>query len=127
MPILSGEEIPIQEDELDNIAMKAFLKTLEILGGPRKLILYRNLTWVPSLIEACYAVVLRDRYMKTETEIAEFLGLTKQTVRNILKADPDIVLDILEDEFKKKELKTHVAGGLAKLAYRKIKEELESK
>uniref|UniRef100_A0A7C3RJE0 Regulatory domain protein n=1 Tax=Dictyoglomus thermophilum TaxID=14 RepID=A0A7C3RJE0_DICTH len=127
MPILSGEDIPLQEDELDNIAMKTFLKTLEILGGPRKLILFRNLTWVPSLIEACYAVVLRDRYMKTETEIAEFLGLTKQTVRNILKADPDIVLDILEDEFKKKELKTHVAGGLAKLAYRKIKEDLEIK
>lgn len=124
MPIISGEDLPIKENELDEIAMKTFSKTLDILGGPRKLILYRNLTWVPSLIEACYAVILRDRYMKTEAEIAEFLGLTKQTVRNILKADPDVVLDVLEDELKKKEIKTHVAGGLAKLAYKKIKEEL---
>ncbi len=124
MPILSGNEIPIKENELDEIAIKTFLRTLEILGGPRKLILYRNLTWVPTLIEACYSVVLRDRYMKTETEIAEFLGLTKQTIRNILKSDPDVVLDILEDEMKKKEIRTHVAGGLAKLAYKKIKEEL---
>lgn len=124
MPILSGDELSVKEDELDNLAMKTFLKTLDILGGPRKLILYRNLTWVPSLIEACYAVILRDRYMKTEAEIAEFLGLTKQTVRNILKADPDVILDILEDELKKKEIKTHVAGGIAKLAYRKVKEEL---
>ncbi|HOJ92383.1 MAG TPA: regulatory domain protein [Dictyoglomaceae bacterium] len=127
MTILNENEIPLQEEELDNIVMKTFLKTLEILGGPRKLILYRNLTWVPSLIEACYAIVLKDKYLKTEEEIAAFLGITRQSVRNILNANSDVVLDTLEDEMKKKEIRSHVAGGLAKLAYKKVKEELDIK
>ena len=118
MPVLGKDEI--QEENLDELALKTFLKALEILGGPRKLIVYRNLTWVPSLIEACYAVVLREKHSKTETEIAEFLGLTKQTVRNILTAKTDKLLEALEEEIKSKEIKTHIAGALAKLAFQEV-------
>ncbi|MEO0195008.1 MAG: bacterio-opsin activator [candidate division WOR-3 bacterium] len=120
MPILGPDEI--KEFDIDAMAIRVFLKALEIIGGPRKLIEYRNLTWIPSLMEASYAVVLQDMGMKTETEIAEFLGLTRQTVRNMLRAEPELVLKKLEGELEEKTPRAHTAGGLAKLGYQEVKE-----
>lgn len=120
MPILGPDEI--KEFDIDAMAIRVFLKALEIIGGPRKLIEYRNLTWIPSLMEASYAIVLQDMAMKTETEIAEFLGLTRQTVRNMLRAEPELVIKKLEGELEEKTPRAHTAGGLAKLAYREVKE-----
>ncbi|MGB9667799.1 MAG: bacterio-opsin activator [Thermosulfidibacteraceae bacterium] len=120
MVVLEMSEI--KEFDLDAFSMRVLLKALEILGGPRKLIEYRNLTWVPSLIQAAYAIVMSRELLKTENEIASFLGLTRQTVRNMLRADEEMVLKKLEGEFESKTIKAHTAGGLAKLAYREIKE-----
>ncbi len=107
--------------DLDGLAIRVFLKALEILGGPRKLVELRNLTWITSLMEASYAVVMWEELNKTEDEIAEFLGLSRQTVRNILKADPELVMQKIEGELKDKTHKAHTAGGLAKYALREIK------
>ncbi len=112
----------IQMFDIDAMALRVFLKSLEILGGPRKLIEYRNLTWVTSLMEASYAVVLAEEGLKTEDWIAQFLGLTRQTVRNILRADPELVMKKLEGELQEKTPRSHTAGGLAKIAYKEIKE-----
>ncbi len=120
MPVLTQDEI--KRYDIDTTAIRVFLKALEILGGPRKLIEYRNLTWLPSLMEAAYAVVLQDVEMKSESEIAEFLGLTRQTVRNILRADPELVMKKLQGELEERTPRAHTAGGLAKIAYREIKE-----
>ncbi len=125
MPVIIGEE-EIKERDIDGRAIRVFLKALEILGGPRRLIELRNLTWVTSLMEAAYAIVLAEEAFKTEDEIAQFLGLTRQTVRNILRADPELVMMKLEGELKEKSLKAHTAGGLAKLAYKEIKEGRDS-
>jgi probable regulatory domain-containing protein len=124
MAILTPEEI--REFDIDAMAIRVFLKSLELIGGPRKLIDYRNLTWIPSLMEASYAVVLRDVANKTEAEIAEFLGSTRQTVRNMLRAEPELVLKKLEGELEEKTPRAHTAGGLAKLAYKEIKEGREN-
>lgn len=108
-----------------------FFKSIDLLGGLTKLAEYRTLTWLPSLARAAYAVVLSDKYFYTEEEIAEKVGLTKNTVRNILRADPELALykvqhiDELTSE-EKKELRVHTAGGIAKLAYRMIKEGQEA-
>ncbi len=120
MPVLRPDEI--QQYDIDTIAIRVFLKALEIIGGPRKLIELRNLTWITSLMEAAYAVVLADQSLKTEDEIAKFLGLTRQTVRNILRADPELVMQKLEGELQEKTPRAHTAGGLAKLAHKEIKE-----
>jgi probable regulatory domain-containing protein len=124
MAILTPEEI--REFDIDAMAIRVFLRSLELIGGPRKLIEYRNLTWIPSLMEASYAVVLRDMANKTEAEIAEFLGSTRQTVRNMLRAEPELVLKKLEGELEEKTPRAHTAGGLAKLAYKEIKEGREN-
>lgn len=113
---------------LDKRAMQVFMKAIELLGGPRKLVQYRQLTWLPSLMAASYAVVLSREAMKTEDDIAEFLGTTKQTVRHMLQADEELVKRRLErdealssEEMKKSSYRAHTAGGLAKLAYKEIR------
>ena len=114
-------EVKPQEVDYDTLALRVFLKAIELIGGPKALFEYRNLTWVPSLMEASYAVVLKYEGMKTEDEIAEFIGITKQTVRNMLSADPELVMMKLKGELESGEVKVHTAGGLAKKAYEEVK------
>ena len=120
MPVISGPVKKVEDEELDTKALRIFLKALEIVGGPRKLIEYRNLTWIPSLLEAAYVVVLKEEYFKSADEIAAELGISKNTVREIFKAQPAKVEAKLRGESE--EEKTHIAGGLAKLAYEEIKQ-----
>jgi len=88
---------------LDFMAMRLFAKVIKLLGGPRKLIELRRLTWLPSLMEAVYVVLLSQEERKTAKEIAATLGLTPQTVQNILRAKP---------EFAQRRLKALLSGGI---------------
>ncbi len=106
---------------VDKMVERVFQESIKILGGLKKLITYRNLTWLPSLAEAAYVVVLKNEALKTYSEIAKELGITEQTVKNIATADEEEVKKYLEGEIEK--VDEHKAGGIAKLAYRKLKEE----
>ena len=108
--------------DIDKMAEKVFFESIRQLGGLKKLIEYRNLTWLPSLAEAAYVVVLKNEAMKTYKEIAQELGITEQTVKNIATADEEEVIKYIEGEIEERP-KEHIAGGLAKLAYKKLKEE----
>lgn len=110
---------PITKENVDELAEKVFHECINILGGLKKLMEYRNLTWLPSLAEASYVVVLKEELMKTNREIAETLGITEQTVRNILQADEEEVKRYIGGETEK--VDEHKAGGIAKLAYKNIK------
>jgi probable regulatory domain-containing protein len=113
--------------EIESLALRVFIKSLELIGGPKELIEFRNLTWLPSLMRASFAVVMKD-HGYTIDQIAKYLGISESTVKQILSADEEKVLEKIE--MKKKEVleeesedeKVHIAGGLAKLAYKKIKE-----
>ncbi len=114
---------PIEEN-LDSKALRVFLKAIEILGGPRKLIEYRNLTWLPSLMAASYAIIYyKDKNYSAET-IANILGISTTTAKNILRADETIAKEkidaFLSNEKMDENKKTHVAGALAKMAYKEI-------
>ncbi len=109
-----------REKKIDTIAERIFHESIRILGGLKKLVEYRNLTWLPSLAEAAYVVALKNEAIKTNREIAEFLGITEQTVKNILSADEDRVKEYISGGIERP--KEHIAGGIAKLAYRAIKE-----
>ena len=106
---------------VDRMAEKVFMKSIELLGGLKKLVEYRNLTWLPSLAEAAYVVVLKNEALRTYSEIARELGITENTVRNIATADESKVMEYIHGELEKRP-KEHIAGGIAKLAYRKLKE-----
>ncbi|RKY03438.1 regulatory domain protein [Candidatus Poribacteria bacterium] len=107
--------------DIDEVAKKVFERAIEVVGGLRKLIEHRHLTWLPSLAEAAYVVVLREMGGKTSKSIAAELGITEATVRNISAADPEAVRRYLEGELE--EISEHVAGGLAKLAFKQLREE----
>lgn len=120
-------DLPENKKDVENLVTRVFFKSVELLGGMSKLAEYRTLTWLPSLARASYVVVLKEQYIKTDEEIAQIVGLTKNTVRNILRADPELALrkiKSLEEMLKEesKELKVHTAGGIAKLAYKEVKE-----
>jgi len=122
---LPQQEIP--QKDLEYYVNRVFFKAIDLLGGLNKLAEYRTLTWLPSLARAAYVIILREEYLKTEDEIAKTVGLTRNTVRNILRADPTLTLERLKkiEELAKeeaKEMKVHTAGGIAKLAYRLVKE-----
>ena len=112
---------PVKEIDVDALAEQVFQESINILGGLRKLIEYRNLTWLPSLAEAAYAVVMKEEMMKTHKEIAFELGLTPQTVQSILRADAQEVERYIKGEIEK--VDEHKAGGIAKLAYERVKKE----
>jgi len=107
---------------IDKMAEKVFFESIKLLGGLKKLIEYRNLTWLPSLAEAAYVVVLKNEAFKTYKEIAKELGITEQTAKNIATADEEEVMKYIEGELEEKP-REHIAGGIAKLAYKKLKEE----
>ncbi|WP_038055548.1 bacterio-opsin activator [Thermodesulfobacterium hydrogeniphilum] len=117
----------VPETEIEHLVSRVFFKAIDLLGGLNKLAEFRTLTWLPSLARAAFVVVLKEEYMKTDDEIAQKVGLTKNTVRNILRADPELALqkikameELVNEELR--ELKVHTAGGIAKLAYKEIKE-----
>lgn len=108
-----------QEENYDELALLTFTNVIKELGGPKKMIQYKQLTWLPSLMEACYVVVLHEKGKKTADEIAFYLGITKETVKRILSSDTETVKKKIEGEAK--DIEVHVAGGLAKLAWETIK------
>ncbi|NPA53559.1 MAG: bacterio-opsin activator [Aquificae bacterium] len=117
----------LTDHDLEHLVSRVFFKAIDLLGGLHKLAEYRALTWLPALARASFVIVLREEYLKTEEEIAKILGIAKSTVRNILRADPQLALYKIQhiDELtkeEKKQLKVHTAGGIAKLAYKFVKE-----
>lgn len=113
------EVIEKRTEGIDTMAEKVFVEALNIAGGLRSLLQYRNLTWLPSLAEAAYVVVLNKEAHKTSAEIAAELGITQNTVRNIINSKEEEVEELLKGNREK--VSEHIAGGLAKLAYRRLK------
>jgi len=115
---------PVREGNIDEIVERIFQESIRIVGGLKNLVEYRNLTWLPSLAEAAYVIALKNEAVKTSREIAEYLGITEQTVKKILSADEEKIKEYLQGEGTKE--KEHIAGGLAKLAYKAIKEKRDN-
>ena len=127
--LTSSTGVPKSETgaDLEQLVTRVFFRAIDLLGGLSKLTEFRTLTWLPSLARAAYVVVLREEYLRTEEEIAKRVGLTKNTVRSILRADPTLAMEKIQklEELAKeelKEMKVHTAGGITKLAYKMVKE-----
>ncbi len=117
-------EVAPQPPDIDQRALRVFLKAIELAGGPRQLVELRRLTWLPSLMEAAYAVVLAEEHRWSAEEIARFLGVSTAAVRHLLRAPEAAVLERLRGE-EPGEHNVHVAGGLAKLALAALRREEE--
>ena len=116
------------DEERDEKVLKMLIEAIRIIGGPKKLVGMRNLTWLPSLVRAMYAVLLRNAGYTYE-EIASRLGVTRATVEKMLTADEEAVKKKVAG-LTEEDIDEHVAGGLAKLAYKEmmrrgVEEEIE--
>ncbi len=117
------EVVPRHRD-LDQRALRVFLKAIDLLGGPRGLVEHRRVTWLPSLMEAAYAVILAEEGKKGPDEIARFLGLSRAAVRHMLTASPQAALERLEaGPAHDLHRRTHVAGALARRAWHELARE----
>jgi len=116
-------EIKVDDYDVKYMAERVFFKSIDLVGGLDRLANYRTLTWLPSLARAAFVIVLREEYLKTEEEIAKFVGISTSTVKQILRADPNAAIYKIRhlEDSEKKELKVHTAGGIAKLAYKSVK------
>lgn len=109
------------EKKRDEKVLGILMEVLNVLGGPRKIVEFRNLTWIPSIIKAGYALLLKEAG-KTHEEVAKELGVTKATVDRMLRADPDEVMRKISGELVEEKIDEHIAGGLAKIGYKQLKE-----
>ncbi len=73
-------------------------------------------------MEAPYTVVLETEHNRSLDEIARFLGLSTAATRNLLRASTEAVKERLEQE-EPSEHNVHIAGGLARLAYKALQRE----
>jgi len=110
------------EKKREEKVLKMLLEVINILGGPKRIAEFRTLTWIPSIIKASYALLLQD-IGKTTDEIARELGLTKATVQRMLRADEkEVFRKVTGELIDEEKFDEHVAGGLAKLAFKRLKE-----
>lgn len=119
-------EVTPQPADLDSQAMQVFLKAIELAGGQRGLLERKRLTWLPSLMEAAYAVVLSETYHRTIEDIAQFLGISSAATRQLLRASPEAVRARLQSEETGEETdeeRVHIAGGLARWAFQTLREQ----
>ncbi|WAM32998.1 hypothetical protein [Caldicellulosiruptor morganii] len=114
------KKIELIQQNVDEVIKQIFSIAIDILGGPRKLVEYRRLTWLASLMEAIFVIYLHNEENKSADEIAEFLGISTQTAKAILQSKPEYAKIKLESGESCE--KTHIAGGIAKLAYKTWKE-----
>lgn len=126
MEIKPPKDLSIEREEQ---VLKMLVEAIRIMGGPKKLVGMRNLTWLPSLIRAMYAVLYREAGY-THEEIAKKLGITRATVEKMLTADEEAVKKKVVG-LAEEDIDEHVAGGIAKLAYKEmrrrgVEEEIES-
>ncbi len=117
------EVMPKKPDaEIEATVLRVFLKTIDLVGGPRALAERRHLTWANSLMAAAYAVVLHEEALWGADAIAAELGLSRAAVQNILRADPEAALKKLAEIGEGENIRVHLAGGLAKAAYRLVRQ-----
>jgi len=119
------KRIELVQQNIDEVIKEIFSIAIDILGGPRKLVEYKRLTWLASLMEAIFVIYLHNEENKSADEIAEFLGISTQTTKAILQSKPEYAKSKLESGDSAE--KTHIAGGIAKLAYKTWKERENSK
>jgi len=120
MEIRPPEDIEKKRDEQ---VLRMLMEVLDMLGGPRKIAEFRTLTWIPSIIKASYAVLL-EKAGRTREEIARELGVTRATVDKMLRADPEDVMRKLRGEVEAEKIDDHIAGGLAKLAFKRMRDKM---
>lgn len=102
----------------DERVTELFIKSVESLGGMRRLVEERRLGLLPELLESAYVLVMQEDEHRTPEEIATQLSVSMETVENILAAPADAAMERAASEVPTEVAdRESVAGGVARFAY----------
>lgn len=73
----------------DRRVLELFLKTVQSMGGLRRLAQERRLGWLPPLLAGADTLVLQEEEHRRPDEIADLLGISGESVENMLAAPAD--------------------------------------
>lgn len=76
----------IPDSEVDQRVMQVLSSALREVGGVSALVEHQEQAIMPPLVQACYAVVLREDEHVPPNEIAEFLGISEGAVASVFEA-----------------------------------------
>ncbi|SCZ61192.1 sigma-70 family RNA polymerase sigma factor [Thiohalomonas denitrificans] len=79
----------IQAPNTDKRVLELFAGAVREVGGLRRLVTERRLGWLPELLASSEVLVLQEEEHRQLEEIAELLGMSRDTVENILAAPAD--------------------------------------
>ncbi|WP_303907219.1 hypothetical protein [Thiohalomonas denitrificans] len=108
----------IQAESADKRVLELFVGAVREVGGLRRLVTERRLGWLPELLASSEVLVLQEEEHRRLEEIAELLGMSRDTVANILAAPADRAEQCIEmpppQAIEDREL---AAGGLVRRAW----------
>ncbi len=79
----------IQAKNADARALELFTRAVREAGGLRRLVQERRLGWLPELLASSEVVVLQEEEHRRPEEISDLLGMSRDSVANILAAPAD--------------------------------------
>lgn len=135
----------IPDGDIDQRAMRVLTSALKEVGGVSALVEHQEQAIMPSLVQACYAVVLREDAHVPPNEIADFLGISEGAVASVFEAPMEAYVQRLryredqDEEFDRhidpdwagqpltgRQELHYVAGALAKFGYDVVRRQTHS-
>jgi hypothetical protein len=126
----------IPNGEVDSRAMRVLTSALHEVGGVSTLVEHQEQGVMPALVQACYAIILREEAHVAPGDIADFLGISPGAVSAVFEAPMEAYVQRLrflegrDEEFERhtdpdwsgqpltgRQEPHFVAGALAKFGY----------
>jgi len=128
--------VRIPDGAIDQRAKLVLTNALREVGGVSLLVEHQEQAIMPPLVQACYAIVLREEEHIPVNEIADFLGISEGAVSSVFEAPMEAYIQRLryredhDEEFNRhidpawletpltgRQEIHYVAGALAKFGY----------
>lgn len=80
------KRIDLVQQNIDEVIKQIFSIAIDILGGPRKLVEYKRLTWLASLMEAILSFTFTVKKTNQQTRLLNFWELALKQQKQFCRA-----------------------------------------